>query len=265
MLLIDKRMGSGEMAKFMALLKLPVEVCDLSFGDFAFLGNGEGGLPVSVGVERKALSDWISSFRTGRFSGHQLPGLLQCYQCLYVVIEGYWRIGHDAPHLIQVPKGKHWKDLEVGGKVVIYRELEAMLMTFELRGGVLFRFTKSKTETCKFISTLYHWWKDKEWEEHRSHLQFRTLQADKQLLMKPSLCREWAARLPGIGWERSKAVALHFKSARAMVQAPQKEWVQIEGIGEGIAKGVQKALDKGDKGDKEDKGMVVEVPAPEPE
>ena len=58
-LLIDDRIGSAELAKYLALLKLPIEMTRLGYGDFAFLGNGEGGVPVPVGIERKTLTDWI--------------------------------------------------------------------------------------------------------------------------------------------------------------------------------------------------------------
>lgn len=229
----------------LSMLKLPVQVTDLGFGDFAFLGQGEGGIPVPVGVERKALKDWIASFYTGRFAGHQLPGLLKSYQVVYVVLEGVWRMDHSTG-LVITPQGKKWADLDIGGgKGIMYTELEHQLVTFESKGGVLFRRTGNKMETCKFINALYHWWNDKAWEEHRSHLRFKTLDADKQLLVKPSLCRQVAATLPGVGWVKSGAVATKFKSVYSMVQATEKDWVTIEGIGKPMAQKIMAALKGG--------------------
>jgi ERCC4-type nuclease len=250
MLWIDQRVGSVEMAKFLAMIKLPIEVTTLGYGDFAFLGNGEGGVPVSIGIERKALTDWVSSFYSGRFAGHQVPGLLQCYQVVYVVIEGIWRVDVQTG-LVMVPKGASgkktlWEPLEAGGnKGLLYRDMEETFLTFEHKAGILFRRTGNKPETCRFLNALYHWWTDKQWEEHRSHLRFKTLDVDKALLVKPSLCRQMAATLPGIGWVKSGEVASHFKTVYAMVQAGEQEWTTIPGIGKTMAQKIVGVLRNG--------------------
>ena len=246
MLLVDKRIGSGELAKYMAMLKLPVDVTDLTFGDFAFLGNGEEGVPVPIGIERKALPDWVSSFYSGRFAW-QLHGMLLSYQVIYVVIEGLWKEDPNTGMVLvwgynKVTKKKAWVELEVGGKGLMARELEHQVMTIENKGGVIFKWTVSKMATGKEINRIYHWWTDKDFDEHRSHLRFKTLDADKALLVKPSLCRQVAATLPGVGWVKSGAVAGHFKTVYAMVQASEKDWIQIEGIGKPMAAKIMAVL-----------------------
>ena len=57
-----------------------------------------------------------------------------------------------------------------------------------------------------------------------------------------SLVRRVAKELPGIGWERSLLVEETFDSVRTMVNAPLEEWLEIEGIGKGIATKVQEEL-----------------------
>lgn len=251
-LLIDKRVGSGELAKYLAMIHLPVTVVpELPFGDFAFLGNGPEGSLVPIGIERKALKDFVNSFYSGRLAAHQLPGMLQGgtgFLVIYIVLEGLWRVDIQSG-LISVPSGKKnqkgkfvWEDLEVAGKGFMYRELEHIMMTLENKGGVIFRRTGNKPETGRFISALYHWWTDKEWEAHRSHLKFKTLDADKALLIKPTLCRQIAAQLPGVGWVKSGAVAAKFGSVTAMVAATEKDWTEIEGIGKTMAKKIISAL-----------------------
>lgn len=253
-LLVDPRIGSGELAKYLLMLQLPVEIPEhnLPFGDFAFLGNGPEGRPIPIGIERKALKDFVNSYYSGRFAGHQLPGMLNPgagFEVIYVILEGLWRVDIQSG-LISVPsmkknqKGKFvWEDLEVAGKGFMYRDLEQILFTLEMKAGVNFRRTGNKPETGRFISALYHWWVDKEWEEHRSHLRFKTTEADKALLVKPSLCRLIAAQLPGVGWVKSGAVATRFGSVSNMVKATEKEWMEIEGIGKTMAKKIMMALD----------------------
>lgn len=244
MILVDYRSGSVELIPLLQMLKLDVEKATLPYGDFSFMGNGPGGLPIPVGIERKALRDWIDSFYSGRYPGHQLPGLLdpaQGYKVMYVILEGVWRMNQETG-FIQVPGGgkKHWVDLNIGTqstpKNMMWRELESMLVTFEMKGGTMFRKTNNKAETSKFLATLYHWWVGKDWDEHKSHLRFHTETADPQILVKPSLCRQVAATLPGVGWTKSANVAGHFKTVYAMVQASEKDWTQIDGIGKSMAK-----------------------------
>jgi len=62
------------------------------------------------------------------------------------------------------------------------------------------------------------------------------------LLKPPSLVRRVAKELPGIGWERSLLVEETFDSVRTMVNAPLEQWLEIEGIGKGIATKVQEEL-----------------------
>lgn len=248
-LLIDKRVGSGELAKYMSILHLPVEVCDLSYGDMSFLGLGEDGMPIPIGIERKALPDFLSSMYTGRFQSHQLPGLLQCYKEVWVVVEGLWKVD---PHSGQVwvPKGKHWGPLNLSGKDVLYHDLESMFLTLEIKGGVRLRRTTGKLETGRFIRTLYEWWTSKDFADHRSHLRFRTLDADSALLVRPSLMREWAARLPGIGWSKS-VVGDQFENPIALALADETEWAnrtwtdklgKVKKIGPAIASKIGHAL-----------------------
>ncbi len=251
-LLVDKRTGSGELAQYLTALKLPVEVTTLKFGDMAFLGSFVDEMPVPIGIERKALKDFVSSVISGRLAGHQLQGLLTSYQETWVVIEGDWRI-HDQTGHVQTlqwvpvpgkkPKKKQWVDVETHtDHALAYQELEAMFLTLELKGGMRIRRTKDKMETCRFIKGLYHWWTDKGWAQHRSHLRFHSQFADKALLVKPSLCRVVAATLPGVGFEKSGSVALHFGSIAAMVQAPESEWAQVPGIGKTLASRIVAAI-----------------------
>lgn len=241
-LLVDPRAGSGEMQGYLKdHLHLPAEHSPLAFADFAFLGHGEDDSPVSIGIERKALPDFVTSMYDGRLPGHQLPGLLSNYQEVWIVVEGLWSASPKTGH-VTVPKGKKWVDFEVGQKAVMARELESMLLTLEMKGGCRVRLTRGKRETCLFLAALYHWWVDVGEGQHRSHLRFRTVTADQALLHTPSVCRKIAAQLPGVGWTRSGAIAQSFGSVAAMVAADEKRWQEIEGVGKVLAKRIVEAI-----------------------
>lgn len=250
-LLVDKRTGSGELVPYLQALGLPAVATHLHFADMAFLGNGldeEGEEALfPIGVERKALGDFVSSVLSGRLAGHQLTGLLNSYRETWVVIEGDWRIDTKTGH-VQVlkwepkpgnkkPSKKLWTDVETGtDHALAYREFEAMILTLELKGGVRIRHTRDKMATCRFLHALYHWWTDKTWLAHRSHLRFHSQFADKNLLVPPSYCRELAAVLPGIGFEKSGAVAQFFQDVpEAMAYASPAMWAAIPGIGKTMA------------------------------
>jgi ERCC4-type nuclease len=242
-LYVDRRIGSAEFAKLLADLRLPIAITTLAYGDFAFLGTGDAGAPVPIGIERKTIEDFTSSMWSGRLPGHQLPGLLQAYEDIWIVLEGVWRTNFQTG-AVEVPKGpKKWRQIEAGSQVLSGKGLEAMMLTLELRGGVRFRHTRSKLETGRFLSSLYRWWTDGEGASgHHSHLRLSSTRADKALLHTPSLCRVVAAQLPQVGWGRSGPVSRYFKTTEAMVNAPIDEWLKIEGIGQGIALKVWQAL-----------------------
>jgi excinuclease UvrABC nuclease subunit len=48
--------------------------------------------------------------------------------------------------------------------------------------------------------------------------------------------------LPGVGVERSGAVAAHFPSVKAMVDARAEEWMMVPGIGKTLAARITTAL-----------------------
>src|SRR4051812_5465590 len=91
MLLVDPRAGSVNLIEPLRAQGLEVVETHLESGDVGFIGRGEGGVPVHIGVEYKTLSDCISSMRTGRLEGHQLLGMRAdppLYDFAYLLIEG---------------------------------------------------------------------------------------------------------------------------------------------------------------------------------
>lgn len=247
MIIVDDRAGSNRFPALLRPLGLKVVLGRLEYGDFSWLGEGPGGAPVTIGVEHKRLDDLLQSITTGRFAGHQLPGLLQSYDHTYLIIEGLWR-PCPTSGLLQVRAGRDWVDQGRGARRWMYRDIEHWIMTMELKGGVIVRRTSTSDETARLLHALYGWW-SKGWDDHRSHLVLSQAHAinrshDPALLSKPSLVRRVANELPGIGWDRSAAVASHFPTVLDMVLATPKDWAKVPGIGKTTSTRVVDALTK---------------------
>lgn len=232
MINIDDRVGSVELA--VHLPKQLVRVRRLPYADAAWIGNGPDDTPVLVGLERKALRDALGSMRSGRFAGHQLPGLVANYNVSYLVVEGVWRPDPDTGG-ISIPSGKgRWRALSIGGWTPSYRELECWLASMEANGGMRIRRTSRLCETAKLIQALYHWWVDKNWDEHRAHLV--TNSSVTMQMRRPGVVQLVASQLPGIGAVRAVAVAKAFGTLGQLASASEEDWRRIDGVGKKIAR-----------------------------
>jgi len=236
MILVDDRIGSRHLVDYLKGSSLT----RLEFGDACFFGNGPKGEPISIGIELKVVDDVLACITDGRFAGHQLPGLVNTYDIVYLVMEGRCR-ANPKDGTLEQPYKKGWSR-KYHGRPYMWRDLQHWLMTMEFKAGIRFRNTFDRKETALFIKTLYSWWNSKEWEEHRAHLAFDVSSRSSLLLKKPSLLRRIAKELPGIGWSRSGAVDKHFSSVREMCCATAYEWIKIEGVGKVLAKGVSDAI-----------------------
>jgi ERCC4-type nuclease len=217
-----------------------VELCPLDYADCAFVGNGPNGVPVGVGIELKKLKDMLSCITTGRFSGHQLPGLVQNYDEVWLIVEGIYRPS-PKDGVLETLYGRSWETVRLGARAWMYRDFESFLTTMEVKGGIRIRRTTSRDETARVVGALYSWWCNSDYDEHRAHLTFNRAR-DQALLAPPSLKHEIAACLPGLGYMKGGAAAGHFDSVQAMILADEKEWMKVPGIGKGLAKKIVEAV-----------------------
>jgi len=217
----------------------------LEYGDAMITGHGADG-EVEIGVERKCIGDLVNSITTGRLSGHQLPGLLESYHRVYLIIEGMW-IGDRVGDELEVrTHGKQWKTLNRGRRRFRASDIWTYLTTLEIMTGVCMRTTYDMVQTCQMIEYLAKWW-GKEWSAHRGHLQMHKPpppQASLQL-KKPSLVRRIAAELPHVGLERSLAVEAKFRTIEDLVIATEEEWREVEGIGNVSAREIYRHIHQG--------------------
>lgn len=245
-ILVDSRVGSKEIEPFLISQKLPTELLTLDYGDFAFEGNGPDG-PVLVGVERKRLTDLLSSMRTGRLAGHQLQGLLSTYSPTYLIVEGIFRCGHD--NVLETPGwsrdmsglGRGWIPVRVGTQGFLFSEMDNFLTSLENIAGLKIRYTSSKTQTAQTLASLYAWW-GKPWAKHRSLGVVYTPAPPTIDLVEPSLLRKIAVQLPGVGWEKATAVERKWRTVVDMLLAEVQEWETLPGFGKVLANRIVNAL-----------------------
>lgn len=241
---VDPRAGSGPLFPLLQARGVPgVHLGPLDYGDMAIVGNGPEGCPVSVGVEYKKLPDMLQCIDNGRFVGHQLPGMLNHYDVIILLVEGIWRERSDG--IIEVPHGSNgWSQIRVGNGSAMSSGLEGFLNTMQFKVGIKVLRTGTTSQTVHALYHMNRWWTTKEWEEHRAHLAFDNSQA-LALIRKPNLVRRVAKELPGIGMGRSGPVAKRFASVLDMAMAEAEDWQQIEGIGKVTAERVVKAIQEG--------------------
>jgi ERCC4-type nuclease len=257
MILIDSRTGSGELEPLFRGMGVPTSIYpEMPFGDFMFDGKGpvtdkNPSGKLSIGVERKSIRDMIQSIRSGRFSGHQLPGLIDMYDRVYVIIEGIYQPAPDG--LLVESRNGSWVPLNVGSTNYMYSMVDKFVISIEESCGVRFHRTAAKTETVHHIVNLYKEWNYKEYHQRRSHIAM--VETRFETVTPWGLGRKVANQLPGIGTENSMAIDRHFGgSMERMVQADQKEWEGIElprgagvrKLGKSLASQIWKAI-RGEK------------------
>lgn len=239
MILLDPRIGSGELLPYFKPYDIPVEVQQLDFADACWWGCGHDG-PVLVGAERKIITDLIASMRSNRLSGFQLPGLLDMYGFVYLIVEGIWQCGADG--CIEVP-GAHgkWIPLRVGSRSVLYREVDHYLATLEHRCGVTVKYTANRGQTVAYLVSRFKWW-EKDWYKHDSFEAIYSNYEDKVVSRRGVFTRRTvgpvelvAAQFPGVS-KKAYEFGKTFATVHAMVNAEEKRLGEIEGIGKKGAK-----------------------------
>lgn len=222
MILVDYREGSKELAEPLVKMGLPVEVTELPFGDFAFTGRGPGGKSVDVGVEYKQLRECVSSLRTGRLQGHQLPGMRgtpPLYDFAWLLIEGELRFNQRGVLLRRTGR-REFKPMP-GGMTI--SEFNKRLLDMHLQAGLVPWHTANEKESVEWIADLYRTWTDKAWEEHKAHIGMYHAPT----LIPISDERRALCALPGVGAQVSKAAIEKFGTVKKAMNAPLDAWAGL--------------------------------------
>ena len=205
---------------------------ELEFGDAAFSGYGESGEAL-IGIEHKRLSDLVAGMKDHRLSGHQLRGLWQHYDYVFLFVEGCYRPGPGGE--IEELGTNGWRTFVSSRDrcSVNFRQVSAYLNSLSLRSrhpltGEPLRVIRSQAprETAALYAALYFGFTEKTWDQHHAHDQIYTeVSAPRRAgLTQKRVTFPWrvAAQIPGIDRNAEK-VAEHFKTVRAMTLAGLSE------------------------------------------
>jgi ERCC4-type nuclease len=121
-------------------------------------------------------------------------------------------------------------------------------LSMQLKAGIRLAIVDDYDQAANWLQCLHAWW-SRGWDDHESHLAMhdgmRDQLFDRALLTRPTVTRCMAAQIPAVGRVRSAAVAARFKSPCEMVNASEKEWASIDGIGKLSAQKIVRALHGG--------------------
>lgn len=244
-LLVDGATGSNELVAPLQKMGLPAVKAHLEYGDLAFVGRGEGGTPLFIGIELKKIGDLIQSMcTTKRLQGHQLLGLVQDFDRRYLLIEGDFH--HDDKGNTVAFRGAGRPKPLAGAPGAIAFEQE--ILNIQTRGGCWVRHTTNRRDTLRFIAACYRYWTDKDLDEHKSHLALYAADMDKALLSPPSDFRiALKVLLPNIGYVLSGVVEEYVGGVdaplkdkmRRVLAMKEDEWAALETQSR---KGVRKRL-----------------------
>ena len=229
-LCVDDRVGSVELAGPLRKLGLPVQVERMSAGDFVFQSEGEGGEPVTVGIERKRLDDALTCIRSRRWADEQLPKMRDACGVVVLVIEGIWQQGEDGRlEVWRRPEGRKggWYDPASGPRMA--SELRTFALTQQFKAGVHVVFSSKPTVTCEWIRSCYHWWNGAGgYDRHHSH--GGGVYLPRETIGRLSRVGKMACGIDGIGPTLAVYVQEAFATPYEAVTAGLSRWAQIEAV-----------------------------------
>lgn len=225
---VDPRVGSGEFITLLNARGVNAQPATLDSGDFCFEGNGPDG-KVQIGIERKALSDLVTSLRDGRLCGEatesgkggQLPRLLAAYDVCWLLVEGQWRADKQG-RLFAL--GRRGENKLPGG--FTEDALTKQLLSLELKGQLRLHHTTGVAQSANWLASLLRWWTDKTWEQHQT---LKVVHSRQQGVHPLSTFREMTLPLPGVGYQGSKALETYFRgSMLSLLKADEQTLAGIE-------------------------------------
>lgn len=234
-------MGSGDLVSSLRQLQIPAVLAEplLHYGDVEIVGAGPEGRPVLVGVEIKSAQEIVEAITDTRFVGHQLVGLLESYEIGYLLVEGTMVAAPNRELLfLKIKDGKaKLEPASRGSHTWTFEVLQSFLRSIE-RSGLRVATTPDRRSTAAWIASLFRSWA-KPWEAHKSLARIHHTISDNpnplELFSATTKMKVADDLIKGIGWERARAAASHFPSVRAMVNATEREWLAVDGIGKKLA------------------------------
>lgn len=232
-LLIDSRVGSKELQPYINPAITPT-LCRLEYADVSFFGNGydsPNDIPnlVNIGIERKTITDLISSIESGRLSGHQLTGLINSYNYVYLLVEGLWQ-SNPKTGILEIYKAHKWQAFE-HGRPHTGTEINNYLNTLAVKCNVKIWRTSDIRQSGRWISDLYLWWQ-KSWDKHKAHQQsYQEPEEIAPLIPATPMQNMLKAGIKNLGWKKARIVSEEFPTMLDLALADVKVLTALPGIG----------------------------------
>jgi ERCC4-related helicase len=161
-----------------------------------------------VGIEFKTTIDFIESLIDGRLLT-QLPELKRNYEKPLIIVEG----NQDIYSLRNVHPNA----------------IKGMISTILINFGIPILYTKNPKETAEYILSIAK----REQEEGKRNF---SAHAEKRLLSTKEHQEYIISSFPGIGTIVAKSLLKHFKTIKSIINAEEKELLEVDGIGKTNAK-----------------------------
>lgn len=243
-LYVTESPNDDDLAKALGSMALRIPI---PHGDVIFWGNSDTDV-IRILVERKKLGDMASCILDGRYLAQAQAARDAGIDVLILIAEGNMR-SNPEDGMIDVPvwsidpttfkRKQVWVPLK---PTISYSRFDQYLTELDYLAGIIVKRSRDVLETAAQIKALWLNFQTPPSKHGSLHQIFESVPLGPVLLTRPSLVRRMAKELNGIGWSRSAAVAQHFFSIRAMVDATEEEWMTIEGVGKGTAMKVVAAL-----------------------
>jgi ERCC4-type nuclease len=237
MLKIDNRIGAKDLHGIVPGVK--TELVRLEYGDASFVGNGPDG-PVLVGVERKRILDLVNSIMTGRLSGHQLIGLLRCYDVVYLLVEDIWR-ANPRNGVLEKLAGRAWEPVELGSKRFMASQVHNYCNSLGSTCGIRLVEKTNKRQSAFWLADTYAWW-NRPWKSHKSHLKFVQTPPSIVDIDPPELKVRLIKEFGKVSWTRAHAIDKHYPTFTDFLMTDAKELAKVDGIGKVIAESLMEEI-----------------------
>jgi len=217
------------------------------FTDVAFIGKGDNDTSILIAIERKKPGDLAQSLQDGRLVAQFQKCKENDADVIVLILEGRYHRNIDDGTL-EIPvwgisprtgnRAAHWVAVK---PTMQFSRFDQFLTELQYLAGVIVKRTEGVRGTADVIQNLYTLF-TKAPSEHQSFKQFYSSPPLRVPLVRPSLLRRMAKELDGVGWDIALGVEEHFTSVQEMVNADEKAWRAVPGIGKKIAKGVVQLL-----------------------
>lgn len=218
MLLVDYRSGSEELIAPLQKAGLPATKDDLPEGDLAWIGRGEKGEPVWIGIEFKKVAELMQALRTNRVN-EQARRMAKSFRYRYLLIEGDMHMDEQG-RMLRRAKWGDWKPLPGLSAAELFKRVYVLHLTY----GLTPIFVPSRYMTIKQIGFLYRVWTDQDLDKHKSHLGIY----EPPTLVEPSAFVRTVRSYPGCGIKLALAAEDQFGTIRRATNATAAEWAALE-------------------------------------